>query len=100
MSGMDMGQLGTSMIGMTPSTEMMGVGHGIDPMRVMSMASMMDGIGGQGQQQAPMMQSAPAPQLQAGGGQFAMPYQPIQPYQPRPTSQALSGLLGGVYGAL
>lgn len=60
----------------------------------------MSALGGMGgEQQQPMMPPAPGPQLQAGGEQFAMPYQ-YTPWQLQPTAQRLGGLLGGGYGTV
>ena len=93
--GMNMGQLGTSLAGMNVSSD-----FGIPQQpNYMSMLSMLGGMGGGEQKPTQPMMPAPAPQLQAGGGQFALPYQ-LQQLQHRPTVQALQGLLGGLYGNL
>lgn len=92
--GMGMGQLGTSLAGMNVSSDF-GLAQQPD---YMGMLSAMGGLGGGAEQpQPPGMVPLPGAQLQAGGGQFALPYL-LQQIQARPTAQALQGLLGGVYG--
>lgn len=94
MPGMDIGQLGTSLAGMNVSSDF-GLAQEPD---YMGMLSAMGGMGGGAeQQQPPQMMPLPGAQLQAGGGQFTLPYL-LQQIQARPTAQALQGLLGGVYG--
>lgn len=92
MPGMDMGQLGTSLSGMNVSADYR-LPQQPNPFGVLSA---LGGLGNQGAQQMPQRMAPPA-QLQAGGGQFALPYQ-FQPVQTKPTAQALQGLLGSIYG--
>lgn len=67
---------------------------GLTPLWLADLLKMGGTIGGQ-QQPMPPMASAPAVPVQIGGGQFVPAYHPSM-FAPRPTAQALSGLLGGV----
>ena len=88
------------------TNQMVGDGSGLNIMSTFNLnqqpdyMSMLAGLGGMGgQQQASPMPPAPSPHLQAGGEQFAMPYQ-YNPFQLQPTAQRLGGLLGNVYGTV
>lgn len=91
-SGVSMAPLG-SIADFTASTPMMSVPQGMNLTGLLGLA----GSFGGGQQPAPMLPPAPAPQIRPGGDPFA-PFYTEAIYQPRQTAQALSGLLGGAYG--
>lgn len=94
--GIDLGQMVGNGEGLNVMSSFQIPGQGMD------YAGLLQGLGGMGggqqQPQQPMV-PAPAPHLQAGGEQFALPYQGSQ-FQLQPTAQRLGGLLGGVYGTL